>query len=116
MRVPVMLGVAFLLVAGGLLAQGGGESFQSGLKVGESLPGPFDALNINGKKGKDRQHCLVCEFALNPVVAVFARESADAKDSPLTLLLAKLDETVGRHTDDPALGSFAIFLSPDALN
>ena len=43
----ILLGLGILLMAGGLLAQKGGE--QSGLKVDEVLPGPFDAFVINGK-------------------------------------------------------------------
>jgi hypothetical protein len=96
-----------------MLAQ---SDLPSGPKVGEILPGPIDAFNINGKKAEGRQHCLVCEFGLNPVVAVFAREPADSKDAVLTTLLAKLDDAVSRHKDDNGLGSFAIFLSPDGRN
>ena len=96
-----------------MLAQ---SDLQSGPKVGEILPGPFDAFNINGKKGEGRQHCLVCEFGLSPVVAVFAREPADGKDAVLSTLLAKLDDTVSRYKDDNGLGGFAIFLSPDGRN
>jgi hypothetical protein len=111
MRISWIIGLGLLLVA-----QGDGSSLQSGPKVGEILPGPIDAFNINGKNAEGRQHCLVCEYGLNPVAAVFAREPADGKDSTLTSLLTKLDDAVSRHKDDQGLGSFAIFLSPDGRN
>ena len=115
MRVPVLFGLMFMLLASAT-AQEQGEQLQSGLKVGEVLPGPFDAVNINGKTAKGRQHCLVCDYGLNPVVMVFAREPAEGRDGPLTALLAKLDEAVNRHAGKHSLGSCAIFLSPDAHN
>jgi hypothetical protein len=116
MRASMSVGALLLLMAGGVVGQQGGEPFQSGLKVGEVLPGPFDAFNINGPKGKGRQHCIVCEFGLNPVVMVFAKEPADGKDGPLMALLAKLDDAVSRHAESHSLASSVIFLSPDARN
>ena len=116
MRMPMLFGLMFCLAVGGLVAQEDGEKIQSGPKVGEVLPGPFDAFNVNGKTAKGRQHCLVCDFGLSPVVMVFAREPAEGKDAPLATLLAKLDEAVGRHADDYSLESCAIFLSPDGQN
>lgn len=116
MCVRFLVGLAVFLCAGWLAAQDEGEKFRSGVKVGDVLPGPFDAVNINGKKGKGRQHCLVCEFGLHPVVMVLAREPAEGKDGPLTSLLAKLDEAVSRHAEDHYLASCGIFLSPDAHN
>ena len=107
-------GVVFCLFAGWVTAQEAG--LVSGPKVGGVVPGPFDSFNINGKKGKGRQHCLVCEYGLLPVVLVFAREPAEGKDGPLTSLLAKLDEAVERHAEANYLNSFAVFLSPDARN
>ena len=111
MRVPMFIGLTLLLL-GGLFAQEGGAKIQSGVKVGDVLPGPFDAYNVNGKTAKGRQHCLVCDFGLSPVVMVFAREPAEGKDGPLMSLLSKLDDAVGRYLDDRNLGSFAIFLEP----
>ncbi len=103
-------------LVGVVIAQEGAAPLQSGLKVGEVLPGPFDAFNLNGSKGKGRQHCIVCEFGLNPVVMVFAKEPADGKDGPLMALLAKLDDAVSRHAAKDGLASAVIFLSPDAHN
>ena len=116
MRVHVLPCLACLLLAGWLAAQDDPEKLQSGPGVGEVLPGPFDAFNINGKRAKGRQHCLVCEFGLNPVVMVFAKEPAEGKDGPLMALLAKLDEAVSRYEEDYYFGSCAVFLSPDARN
>jgi hypothetical protein len=116
MRTSIVCGLTFLVISGGLVAQEDGEKFQSGIKVGDVLPGPFDAFNVNGKTAKGRQHCLVCDFGLQPVVMVFAREPAKGNDVPLTALLGKLDEMVGRHKDDHALASAAVFLSPDGQN
>jgi hypothetical protein len=116
MRIASQLGFTFFLVVGGLLAQEDGERLQSGPKVGGVLPGPFDAFNINGRIAAGRQHCLVCDYGLHPVVMVFAREPAEGKDGSLTSLLAKLDDAVRRHADDQALGGCAIFLSPDGQN
>ena len=80
------------------------------------MPGPFDCLNINGKNGKDRQHCLVCEFGLGPVVMVFAKEPAEGKDGPISDLLQKLDGLVGKELEKSAVNSVVVFLSPDARN
>jgi len=83
----------------------------SGPKVGSILPKSFDALTIKGKVPAGRPHCLVCEFGLNPVVLVFARESAPA--APIDSLLTKLDELLAREQDAGMNGGI-IFLSPDA--
>lgn len=116
MRRFFVFAIGLFLTAGLLMADDADSKLQSGIQVGEVLPGPFDSFNINGTKGKGRQHCLVCQHGLNPVVMVFAREPAEGKDAPLTSLLAKLDEAVSRHGEDHYLGSFVVFLSPDAQN
>jgi hypothetical protein len=116
MRASKLLGLLLFLLAGGGPAQEDVEKIQSGLKAGEVLPGPFDAFNINGKIAKGRQHCLVCDFGLHPVVMVFVREPAEGKDGPLMTLLARLDEAVSRYADDRSLGSCAVFISPDGHN
>lgn len=98
-----------LALASGLSA---GDAVKSGPQSGALLPGPFDPLNLNGDK-KGRPHCLVCEYALNPVVMVFAREPAEGKDGPLTELLKKLDEAVPKYRE-PELKAFVVFLSKEA--
>jgi hypothetical protein len=115
MRVANHIGIIFLLLVGVVLGQenGNGQGLRSGPKVGEVLPGPFDAFNINGKIAPGRQHCLVCDYGLHPVVMVFAREPAEGA---LASLLAKLDDAVRTHADDDGLGACAIFLSPDGQN
>ncbi len=115
MRMSISLGMLALLSAAGLLAQDA-RQLPSGPRVGEVLPGPFDAVNITGKNAKGRQHCLVCEYGLNPVVVVFAREPAAGQDGPLMSLLGKLDEEVSRYADDYNLKSFVIFMSADGRN
>src|SRR6266446_81903 len=49
------------------------DKLQSGPRPGEFLPGPFHFLNVNGIHAGS-PHCLVCEYGLKPVAAVFVRE------------------------------------------
>jgi len=93
------------------LALAGGGTLKSGPQPGAVLPGPFDALNINGKTAEGRQHCLVCQNALNPAVLVFTREPAE--DKALTDLMKRIDDAIGKHGDHK-LGGFVVFLSPYA--
>ncbi|MCI0738724.1 MAG: hypothetical protein L0Y72_06755 [Gemmataceae bacterium] len=111
----IVFGFAFLACVSLLAAQDGAGKVQTGLKPDSLLPGPFDSYNINGKKGKGRQHCLVCEFGLSPVVMVFAKESPEGKDGALDALLAKLDAAVDKNQSKD-FASFVVFLSPDARN
>lgn len=62
-----------------------------------------------------RQHCLVCEHRLFPVVLVFVREPAGdlEEDGPILHLLSKLDGAMARH-EASYLKAAGIFLSPDA--
>lgn len=100
----------FVLVLGFLPAQ---DAMQSGPQPGTVLPEAFDAFNINGKVAAGREHCLICQNALNPAVLVFAREPAAKTEKPLADLLEGLDKLLSKHADAP-LGGFAVFLSPDA--
>src|SRR5262249_7276373 len=74
---------------------------------------PQDALLAKG-----RYHCLVCEFGLKPVVAVFVREDPEAKgegnEAVVQELLTKGDDAVERHRDTAYLHAFAVYLTPDA--
>jgi hypothetical protein len=90
-----------------------GEALQSGPQAGSLLPSSFHPFNLNGKIGKNRYHCLVCEYGLKPVVMVFAREHPDAKEAALADLLQKLDDAVERHQES-YLSAFVVILSPDA--
>ena len=71
------------------------EELKSGPQPGESIPGPFHYLNVNGPHAS-HPHCLVCEFGLRPVVLAFARQSPGDKPQ-LMDLLQKLDEAVERY-------------------
>ena len=71
------------------------DHVKSGPQPGESIPGPFHYLNVNGPHAS-HPHCLVCEFGLRPVVLLFIRESP-ADKPPLMDLLQKLDEAVDRY-------------------
>jgi len=104
------MGVLVCAITGALQA---GESLKSGPPVGTILPGSFQPFNLNGKNGKNRYHCLVCEFELKPTVMVFARERPEGKEPALADLLQKLDEAVDRHQES-YLRAFAVILSPDA--
>jgi hypothetical protein len=84
------------------------EGLKSGPQPGESIPGPFHFLNINGGHAGN-PHCLVCEYGLKPTVVVFAREGSEGNKA-LAILLQKLDEAVGKHKN-ARLCSFAAFLS-----
>jgi hypothetical protein len=103
--------VAAVLILSDLRAA---QEFKSGLAPGRMIGGPFLPYNVNGKKGKDRYHDLVCEFGNNPVVAVFVREGPEANDAPVWKLLEEVDRAVKRHREDAFLHAFAIFLSRDA--
>src|SRR5438132_2282905 len=89
------------------------DSLKSGPQVGEMIPGPFHFLNINGTFAGD-PHCLVCEYGLRPVVAVFARSVPEEKD-PLATLLRKIDDTVANR-QAAELRGFAAFLNADYAN
>jgi hypothetical protein len=93
-------------------APGAKEVFKSGPQVGEIIPGSFAPFNINGKR-KDSYHCLVCDYGVEPVVLVFAREPAEGKDEALNDLMKQMDDAVERN-QDKFLRSFVVFLSPDA--
>jgi hypothetical protein len=82
------------------------------LQVGSVLSGSFDCFNLNGKF-KDRQHCLVTDFGLRPVVMVFAREAPEEKEGAVGKLLSSLDEAVEKYADQE-LRACVIYLSPFA--
>lgn len=103
---------SILVIALGLGVLGSQEPLKSGPQTGSLLPRPFDALVINGKVAEGRQHCLVCQNALNPAVMIFTREPDKTTDKPLTHLLEGLDKFL--ENDPENIGGFAVFLSPDA--
>jgi hypothetical protein len=81
------------------------EKLQSGPQVGQTVPGPFHPLNINGAKAGEK-NCLYCQNGNNPVAMIFAREVSE----PLTTLLKKIDAATEAHKD-AKMGSFVVFLS-----
>ena len=113
MRLTLATLLGFLLVVTSLPAFQAGDKLKSGPQAGEPIPGPFHFLNINGAYSGD-PHCLVCEYGLRPVAAVFAR-SLPETGKPLANLLQKLDETIGKNQASEFRG-FAAFLSQDLLD
>jgi hypothetical protein len=94
------------------VVSGPGE-LSSGPPPGALLPRAFEALTLNGKVGKGRYHCLVCEFGLEPTVLVFAREHSEGHDKALDELLVQLDQLLGRAPYE-RLRAAVVFLSPAA--
>lgn len=83
---------------------------KSGPAIGQDLPGSFHPHNVTGAHAGN-PHCLVCEYGLNPSVAVFARTLPEA-NSPLALLLQKLDQSIAKNRRY-SVGGFAVFLAAD---
>ena len=81
------------------------EPPKSGPQPGDSLPGVFEPINVNGAYAGQR-HCLVCENGLNPVVMIFARDVSD----PLLQLIGKLDAATAKNRACE-MGSFVVFLN-----
>ncbi|MCC6418832.1 MAG: hypothetical protein IT429_11405 [Gemmataceae bacterium] len=105
-RAASLCGLAVLLL-GGLGAAGEPArrgAVKSSLQPGEMIPSAFHPLNVTGEHA-GKEHCLVCENGLNPVVMVFARNVSE----PLARLLVRLDTTADRHRKQ-SLGTFVVFL------
>lgn len=81
---------------------------KSGPQSGESVPGPFTPLNINGENA-GKKACLFCKQGDNPSVAVFAR-SAECPGTQK--LITTLEKTIAAH-EKAGLGSYVVFLSDD---
>jgi hypothetical protein len=104
------------LLAGILLAQQAGAGL---LKPGAKVPGAFHVLSVTQPPTMlkpipqaGRFHCPVCEYRLNPVVLIFARQPDSGeeagKSASLTSLLKKLDAAIDKHAD-VQIGACAIF-------
>lgn len=91
-------------------------AFKSGLAPKSFVGGTFQAYTVNGKRGKERFHCPVLEFGLDPVIGIFVREgdTPPADDAAVLELLKKADEAVKRHDELSFLKSFAVFVTPEA--
>jgi hypothetical protein len=99
--------IAVSVLAMALGAGVAGEALKSGPQVGQTLPGPFEPLNVTGANAGDK-HCLFCEFGSAPVAMIFAREVSPA----LTALIKRIDaETVKNGKAE--MGSCVVFLSSD---
>lgn len=106
-----LLTVAVTLLAAAASAADEKQTLVSGPAPGSPIPGPFQPYVVVGKaKFKDRFHCPVTEYGLNPVVGVFVR-GAKATD-PVVKLVAELDK-LAVENDASRLGVFVAFLAPD---
>ena len=93
-------------IVGGLAAA---DAVKSGPQAGETLPGPFSPLNINGKSAGEK-NCLYCANGNNPVVMIFARNP----DCLMTqALIKKVDATVAKNAKCD-MGSFVVFCTDDS--
>jgi hypothetical protein len=90
-----------------------GQDVKSGPPIDKALPGSFPPLNINGEF-KDRHHCLVCQFRINPVVMMFVRQTGDSADPEVKSLIEAMDKMCKEHYADFGLSSFVVFLTPGA--
>jgi hypothetical protein len=100
-----------LLAAAVVVALGGvafAAEIKSGPQTGETLPGPFHPLNINGEQA-GKKNCLYCSNGDNPVAVVFARSADDAN---LQKLIKALDEATVKN-EKAEMGSFVVYLSAD---
>jgi hypothetical protein len=88
-----------LVGLGGLVA---GE-IKSGPQVGDTLPGAFEPLNLNGPDAGD-ENCLFCKYGNSPVVMVFAAKPSDG----LTKLVRKLEKKAGEVGQDQEMGACVI--------
>lgn len=97
-----------LLAAGVVVALSGvvvAADFKSGPQTGESVPGPFNVLNVTGPDAGE-SNCQFCKNGNNPVVMIFSRSTDNAA---LTKLVKQVDAKVGTNK----LGSFVVYLTAD---
>lgn len=75
------------------------------------LKGPDGKDVPNPKNRQDKIHCLVCEYGLNPVVAVFVRADAKAlaADTGVGKLTKGIDALIAKNRADKVAG-FVAFL------
>lgn len=99
---------AAVVVAAATLGVAFAGDVKSGPQTGDTVPGPFHPLNINGESAGQKA-CLYCKNGNNPVAVVFARSA----DCPQTVkLLKKLDQITGEN-EKAEMGSYAVYLSDD---
>jgi hypothetical protein len=68
----------------------------------------------DAKSRAGRPHCPVCEFGIDPVVAIFVREGDNRDPALLEGLLKKVDDLVEKRRELSFLHAFAVFLTPEA--
>jgi hypothetical protein len=102
--------IAVLLLPLAVRAQ---DAVKSGLPKDAVLKAPFHAYTVNGPNEPGRHHCLICEYGLDPVVLIFAREHPDGNYGALPELLQRL-EKAGERYQDSFLRPCVVFLSAEA--
>lgn len=84
------------------------DHVKSGPQTGDTVPGPFHPLNINGDKAGEKA-CMYCKHGDNPVAVVFARTPSCPQTAKL---IKKLDELTAKNSK-AEMGSYVVFLSDD---
>jgi hypothetical protein len=103
-RILATSALALIVLAGGICAA---DAIKSGPQVGDTVPGPFEPLNINGAHAGEK-FCQYCINGNNPVAMVFARDVSE----PVTKLIKEIDAATVKNAD-AKMGSFFVFLSDD---
>ena len=98
-----LLAAAVVAVLGGAVVA---ADIKSGPQAGQTVPGPFHPLNVNGEDA-GKKACLYCKAGDSPVVAIFARSSDDAT---LQKLIAAVEEATAKNAK-AELNSFVVFCS-----
>src|SRR5262245_23162318 len=90
--------------------KGGTPGFgqETGLKLGDTVPGPFQVLMATGPRA-GMFHAPICDFDLNPGVVVFVREAALAS-KPLDELIKGLDAAISQHPQ-ARLAAYVVLLN-----
>jgi hypothetical protein len=89
------------------------QDVKSGPQKDERLPGSFQPLNLNGEF-KGSQHCLVCQFRINPVALVFVKQAGTTVDPEVKKLIDALESASKEYFADYGMSSFVVFLTPSA--
>ncbi len=105
MRARWISAVAALVILQTLTTAVRAEPVRSGPQVGQSLPGPFKPLNVNGPDAGQKA-CLYCRYGTRPVVMIFAREITPT----VRTLIQRLEAATAANTDS-SLGSCVIVCS-----
>ncbi len=85
------------------------NEFVSGPQVGSKIPGPFEALNINGKDAGE-EACLYCRYGNAPVVMIFATKPTDG----LNALVRDIEKAAVEATKTGEVGACAVITENNA--